>query len=467
MNKTDQYLREHFEEIKEALAKEYDIGSAPFKAWIKPLSYEGIEEDQICIGIPDRLNQMLSYINEHYHDMFLVFLSEQLTRLEEQPLEVRFFVKAGEEKSSYNNEAFPADPVPDPASDSGDFRSNLNPRYTFDSFVVGNNNRMAQAASVAVAESPGKVFNPLFLYSNAGLGKTHLMHSIGNHILERNPGARVLYVTSETFVNDVVSSIQNSKNSTQEMSRVRKKYRDVDVLMVDDVQFVIGKEATQLEFFHTFNELHSAGKAIVLSSDKPPKDMVTLEERFRSRFEMGLIVDIQPPDYETRLAILQKNAESYPGYIDDEVFRYIAENVRSNIRELEGAFNKIMAQSRLLGQAVTLQTAEEVLQDLISDRENTVTPQRIIDKTCEFFGISKEDIISQKRSKEISLPRQIAMYHIRMMTDTSFDGIGKLLGGRDHTTVISGIDKIQKGIKVDPKLAEQVENLRNKIKPTV
>ncbi|MCR4740603.1 MAG: chromosomal replication initiator protein DnaA [Lachnospiraceae bacterium] len=452
MNEQEVFLREHFEDIKQDIFENYGITKISFETWIKPLSLEAIEGDIVKIGVPGEIAPALSHITATYRDFFRVAISEKL----DSDVDVIFTLQSG-------NTGFSGRDNSGSTLEENRRSSNLNARYTFDTFVVGKNNNLAQAASLSVAESPGKSYNPLFLYSDAGLGKTHLIHSIGNYIIKQNPNARVLYVTSEAFTNEVIESIRS--NNAQNMSRLRRKYRDVDVLMVDDVQFIIGKESTQEEFFHTFNELHNAGKQIILSSDKPPKDMTTLEERFRSRFECGLIADIQPPDYETRMAILRKNAESYPGHIDDEIFSYIAENVKSNIRELEGAFNKIIAHSRIFGEDINLEKAEEALKDLISEKNQAVTPASIIDKTCEYYGISKAEIISQKRSRDIALPRQVAMYFIRTLTDTSFDEIGKLLGGRDHTTVMSGINKIRDQVQVDSVLFEQVDNIRQKINP--
>ena len=451
MNEQEIFLNNNFEDIKQDIFEAYGITKISFETWIKPLSFESFDGDLVKIGVPGEIAPALSHITATYRDFFRVAISERLGF----DVDVLFTLQSGSAGQGRDSHA-------------GTFEenrrsSNLNARYTFDTFVVGKNNNLAQAASLAVAESPGKSYNPLFLYSDAGLGKTHLIHSIGNYIIKENPDARVLYVTSEAFTNEVIESIRS--NNAQNMSRLRRKYRDVDVLMVDDVQFIIGKESTQEEFFHTFNELHNAGKQIILSSDKPPKDMTTLEERFRSRFECGLIADIQPPDYETRMAILKKNAENYPGHIDEEIFSYIADNVKSNIRELEGAFNKIIAHSRIFGEDITLSIAEEALKDLISEKNQAVTPASIIDKTCEFYGITRAEIISQKRSKDIALPRQVAMYFIRTLTDTSYDEIGKLLGGRDHTTVMSGINKIKDQVAIDSKLSEQVDNIRQKISP--
>ena len=323
--------------------------------------------------------------------------------------------------------------------------ANLNPKYKFDTFVVGSNNKFAHSASLAVAESPGEIYNPLYIYGGAGLGKTHLMHSIGRFILEQNPDMKVLYVTSEVFTNEVIDGVRSG--DIVKMNKFREKYRTVDVLLIDDIQFIIGKESTQEEFFHTFNTLHSAGKQIILSSDKPPKDMEILEERFRSRFEWGLIADIQPPDYETRMAILKKNAEVYPKEIDDEVFQYIANNIKSNIRELEGAFNKILAFSKLNKVDINLAYAEEALKDVIDPNlPREVTPTLIINVVAEHFNVNPADITSKKRNSEFVLPRQIVMYLCRTMTDTPLAGIAKILGKKDHTTVIHGIKKITEGI---------------------
>ncbi len=464
MNERALFLQNHFEEIKQDICEEYDISNIAYDTWIQPLSFVGLEGDTIYIGIPREIAPAKSHIASNYRSFFLVKITEQLGT----PVNIQFILQKEKDSSYYNDEEeesiSPADTLSeDPADQSRRF--NLNARYTFDTFIVGSNNRFARAAALAVAESPGERYNPLFLYSNAGLGKTHLMHSIGNYIIAHHPGLRVLYVTSEAFTNEVITSIRS--NNTQDMSKLRKKYRDIDVLMVDDIQFIIGKESTQEEFFHTFNELHGAGKQIVISSDKPPKDMTTLDERFRSRFEWGLIADIQAPDYETRMAILQKNAANYPGHVDNEVFSYIANHIKSNIRELEGAFNKIIAHSDFYGENIDLKKAEEALKDIISREQHSVTPQRIIEKTCDYYGISKEKIVSPQRSKDINQPRQTAMYLIRTLTDISFEEIGNLLGGRDHSTVMSGFNKVRDSLPVDKRLAEDVENIKKSINPNV
>ena len=330
---------------------------------------------------------------------------------------------------------------------------------------MGNNNRMAHSASLAVAESPGNVYNPLFLYGGPGLGKTHLMHSIGHYILQNNPGMKVLYVTSEEFTNEVIDSIRS--HGASDMSKLREKYRTVDVLMVDDVQFIIGKDSTQEEFFHTFNALHAAGKQIIISSDKPPKEMETLDERFRSRFEWGLTVDIQPPDYETKMAILRKNAESYDKKIDEEIIQYIANNIKSNIRELEGAFNKIIAYAKLNKVEMTLAVAEEALKDLIyPNKQKEITPNTILNVVAEHYHLKPEDIVSKRRNSELVLPRQVMMYLCRELTDTSYINIAKLLGKKDHTTIIHGYNKMISELSTNEELKNSVEIIKKKLNPS-
>lgn len=340
------------------------------------------------------------------------------------------------------------------------YESNLNPKYTFDTFVIGNSNSFAHAACVAVAESPAKSYNPLFLYGGVGLGKTHLMQAIGHHILEADSTQKVVYVSSEKFTNELVNSIKDDKNE-----EFRNKYRNVDVLLIDDVQFIAGKERTQEEFFHTFNTLHEANKQIIISSDRPPKDIPTLEERLRSRFEMGLITDIQPPDFETRIAILRKKAQMDNTEVPDEVTDYIAKNVKSNIRELEGALTRVMAYSSLTKKKVSLEVATEALKDIIvSYNTSEINVVRIKEKVAEVFDIKMEDFNSKKRTRAIAYPRQIAMYLSRDLTDLSLPKIGEEFGGRDHTTVIHACDKISKDLKENIDLKLKVEKIINDLK---
>ena len=441
-------IKEKWDLIKDTIRNEYELSDISYNTWVKPLIFHSEIDNIVTIMIPSDQAHSLKYISSKYKSYFQVTISEMMNNT----YDISFVLEkdAGEETSSsgiYNIKYENA---------------NLTPKYRFDTFVVGGNNKFAHSASLAVAESPGEVYNPLYLYGGAGLGKTHLMHSIGHFILDNNQDMKVLYVTSEQFTNEVIESIRSG--NAAKMNKLREKYRTVDVLLIDDVQFIIGKESTQEEFFHTFNVLHSAGKQIILSSDKPPKEMGTLDERFRSRFEWGLLADIQPPNYETRMAILKKNAENCNRNINEEVFQYIATNVKSNIRELEGAFNKVIAFSKLNKVDITLDNVEEALKDIISpNAKRKVTPKLIIDIVAEHFNISPEDILSKRRNSEYVQPRQICMYLCRHLTEESLQSIGKSLGKKDHTTVIHGIDKIADEILKDEELNNRIENIKKKI----
>ncbi len=345
--------------------------------------------------------------------------------------------------------------------------SSLKEKYTFENFVRGNSNQMAHASALAVAEltvskSPQlERYNPLFLYSGVGLGKTHLMHAIGNYILEKNPSMRVLYISSERFLNDFIASIREGKPE-----EFQRKYRSIDVLLVDDVQFLYTKERTQEEFFHTFNALQTQGKQIILTSDKPPKEMETLEERIRSRFEWGLMADIGTPDYETRVAILRKKADTDHFNIDDEILNFIANNIKSNVRELEGALNKLIAYQNLVHDEITMEIAQKELQNIITpDKPKEITPQLIIEVVSEHFQISLDQMISKSRSSDIAKPRQIAMYLCKNMTDIPLDTIGSLLGGRDHSTIIHGIRKISEEYESNETIRSTIETIKKKINP--
>ena len=383
-------IKDRWNEIKEIIRDEYDLTAISFNNWVEPLQFYKVEDDIVTILIPSAQARLLKYIQKNYYFCFKATISELMNH----EYDVVFI--AEEDAIAEKKDASAEQDRPKKGVNSLKYENaNLNNKYKFDTFVVGSNNKFAHSAALAVAESPGEAYNPLYLYGGAGLGKTHLMHSIGHFVLEQNQDKKVLYVTSEQFTNEVIESIRSGNAAA--MTKLRDKYRTVDVLLVDDVQFIIGKESTQEEFFHTFNVLHSAGKQIIISSDKPPKEMETLEERFRSRFEWGLIADIQPPDYETRMAILRKNAEMYDKEIDDEIIQYIATNIKSNIRELEGALNKVMANARLNKQELNLALAEDALKDVIyPDQRREVSPSLIIDVVAEHFNISKEDITSKK-----------------------------------------------------------------------
>ena len=448
-------IRENWNLIKETLRKEYELSDISYSTWIAPLTFHEVKDNVVTIMIPSDQAHALNYISSKYKSFFQVTISEMM----DHTYQIAFVLEKDVDKDSSRSVQ-----QTNPSYNINYEKANLNPKYKFDTFIVGSNNKMAHSASLAVAESPGNIYNPLFIYGGAGLGKTHLMHSVGHFILERNPEKKIIYVTSEDFTNEVIDCIRSGE--AVKMNKFRDKYRTVDVLLIDDVQFIIGKESTQEEFFHTFNTLRDAGKQIILTSDKPPKDMETLEERLRSRFEWGLIVDIQPPDYETRMAILKKNAENYSKDINDDVLNYIAENIKSNIRELEGAFNKIVAFSKLNKVDITLSHAEEALKDIIyPDKPKEITPALIIEVVAEHFGINPDDITSKKRNSEYVQPRHIAMYLCREITSTSLVNIGKIMGKRDHTTVMNGIKNISERIKTDSELKNRIEIIKNKINP--
>lgn len=450
-------IKEKWDEIKEILRNEYELTNISFNTWVAPLQFYKEENDVVYILIPSEQAHLQSYIQKQYTIYFNVTISELMNH----DYTVTFITEKDIVTPGDGDDAsFASKSV----SNINYENANLNNKYKFDTFVVGNNNKFAHSAALAVAESPGEAYNPLYLYGGAGLGKTHLMHSIGHFVLEQNNNMKVLYVTSEQFTNEVIESIRSGNAAA--MTKLREKYRTVDVLLIDDIQFVIGKESTQEEFFHTFNVLHSAGKQIILSSDKPPKEMETLEERFRSRFEWGLIADIQPPDYETRMAILQKNAENYNKAIDDEIFQYIATNIKSNIRELEGALNKVLANARLNKKELTLALAEDALKDIIyPDQIREVTPNLIVDVVSEHFNVSKEDITSKRRNSEYVLPRQIIMYLCRTMTTASLQNVAALLSKKDHTTVIHGVEKITELMQTDEDLRNKIETIKKKLSP--
>jgi len=459
-------IKKNWQNIKEAVRDEYDITSVPYRTWIEPLDVYDITDDNRIriIFNGDSYNASsnskndfaIGYITKKYALPFQVTI-EMMTGFQGK---VEFLSCPPVIGSNYYA---PVDA--NKFQTASQVNPNLNPRYTFDTFVVGANNSFAHAASLSVAESPGKEYNPLFIYGGPGLGKTHLMHSIAHFVLENNPNAKVMYVTSEVFMNEVIDSIRN-KNETAK-AEFRDKYRNIDLLLIDDIQFIIGRgETTETEFFNTFNFLHGNGKQIVLSSDKPPRAFTTLEERLRSRFEGGLSVDISAPDYETRMAILRKKEENDGYAIDNEILQYIASNIKTNIRELEGALTKMYAYSKLHQNSVlTLDIAKENLKDVINpENDNKRKPEYIIKVVADQYGIRPEDIKSMSRKKEIVTPRHIAMYLIRFLNnDISLEDVGKAIGDRDHTTVIHGCEKIDNLIKEDSTLASEIDVLKKKL----
>jgi len=440
-------ISKNWKKIKEMVKTEYDIEDLSYNTWISKLTFLKEEDNTIFIKVPEDQERLISYISKKFKYLFVAVISE----LYNKDYEIEFTAKEAvkQKKEIINNP---------PAS------SNLIKDYIFENFVVGDNNTFAQSASLAAAENPGDIYNPLFIYGGPGLGKTHLMHSIGNFIINNNPDMKVIYVTSEQFTNEVIASIRGGNASS--MTSLREKYRTVDVLLIDDIQFIIGKDATQEEFFHTFNELYSEKKQIVITSDKPPKQINNIDDRIRSRFEMGLIADIQAPNYETRIAILQKLAEKYNKKVDNNIFDYIAENITSNVRELEGAYKKVMAYSKLNNMPLNIDVAVKALQDMIYPEKNKIiTPELILEVVSSHFGLTKEQIASKKRNRELIIPRHIVMYLCRELTSASYSDIASVLNKKDHTTVINGFDNITNELTRDETLKNNIEIIKKKLLP--
>ncbi|MDR3051280.1 MAG: chromosomal replication initiator protein DnaA [Oscillospiraceae bacterium] len=418
-----------------------DMADVSYRTWIRDaLKPFGLEQDRLYVEvitdfarktIRSRYQELIANaVAQTYHRALTI---EYLTPQEREEANLA----SGEEKAAFL----------------------LNPKYTFETFVVGNANRFAHAASLAVAEAPGDAYNPLFIYGGVGLGKTHLMHAIGHYVQQLLQNQRLLYITSENFTNELIAAIQNNKNT-----EFRNRFRNLDVLIIDDIQFIAGKERTQEEFFHTFNALHSAGKQVIITSDKPPKEIAKLEERLCSRFEWGLIADIQRPDIETRIAILRKKAESEGMQVDDDVLQLIAGRIESNIRELEGSLTRVMAYASLVGRDVTLDVAEDALRDILTSRDaRRVTCSAIQRAVAAYYGVDVAALQGQKRTREVTLPRQVAMFLTREMTNLSLPNIGNEFGGRDHTTVMHSCEKIAELTRSSAKVDQELEDLRKSI----
>jgi chromosomal replication initiator protein len=424
-----------------------EMPKASYNTWVRdtrPLVYEN---GALTIGVPN------AYARDWLESRLASTVDRLLVGILNSSVSVNFVVTQAEDPDT--SEADAAVQVQGEAIEPRARHSSLNPRYTFETFVVGSGNRLAHAACQAVAEKPARAYNPLFLYGGVGLGKTHLLHAIGNACYAR--GLNVLYVSSEEFTNEIINAIR-----THTTQAFREKYRSADVLLVDDIQFIAGKESTQEEFFHTFNTLHGQDKQIIVSSDRPPKSLVTLEERMRSRFEWGLAADIQPPDMETRLAILRAKAESTGRYIPDEILENVSRRVQSNIRELEGALNRIIAFADLSGQSLTLQVVEMALADLLPQRQN-VDPGKIIELVAHEWQTTVDALLGRDRSQKIAEPRQVAMYLMRKETNASLPQIGEVLGGRDHTTVMYAIQKIANQIETKSELRKRVINVKQRL----
>mgnify|MGYP000032341050 CR=1 FL=1 len=435
------------QEMNELLTKAKDLlkgelTSISYETWIKTLEIESMTDSKIVLKANSDVQ--MDTINTRYHDLIVNTFAE----ITKKYYEISCVLESTKDSFTSNTSTSINYDVP--------VSSSINPNYTFETFVVGKNNSLAHAASLAVAEAPAKAYNPLFLYGGVGLGKTHLMHAVANTVLKNDKSKNVLYVTSEKFTNEIINAIKDNKTE-----QFRNKYRNIDVLLIDDIQFIAGKDTVQEEFFHTFNTLRENGKQIILSSDKPPRDIQLLEERLKSRFEWGLIADISAPDYETRLAILRKKASSENIVIDDEILMNIANRVDTNIRELEGALNKIIAHATLIPGPISKELAERAINDIVMKKEKIISIEFIQDTVCKYFNIDKRDLKSSNRSNDIAYPRQIAMYLCKTVAHQSFPAIGKEFGKRDHTTVMHAYNKIEKEIKDIPNTKLIVDSLKN------
>jgi|LSQX01.3.fsa_nt_gb chromosomal replication initiator protein len=426
-----------------------EVTEVGFNTWLKTITPVKVFNNNITLGVPNEFNKGI------VEGRYIPLIKNALSILTSTEYNISIIVMDEEHISAEKNTSFKKN------FEDQHYHDTLNPKYTFETFVVGNSNQFAHAASLAVAETPAKSYNPLFLYGGVGLGKTHLMQAIGHYILNQNPSAKVVYVSAEKFTNELVNSIKDDKNE-----EFRNRYRTMDVLLMDDIQFIGGKERTQEEFFHTFNTLYESNKQIILTSDRPPKEISPLEDRLRSRFEWGLIGDIQPPDLETRIAILKKKAQMESlSNVPDDILVYVANKVKSNIRELEGALNRIIAFSALVEKEISQELADEALKDFMSDNKAKIITYKVIqDAVSSYFDVKTEDLKSKKRTKNISYPRQIAMYLCRKITDLSLPKIGDAFGGKDHTTVLHAVNKISKELEESDELKNIIEEISKNIK---
>lgn len=435
-----------------------EVSEQVFNNWFIQIVPVSFSDEKLVLAVPNE------FVKEWIRERYLSLFDSHLGRIADKKINIELVV------SPQPKEAGVAPPAesPKPASRKGWFRSvfpkqsegnhfreaRINPKYTFENFVVGPSNRFAHAASLAIAESPAKTYNPFFIYGGVGLGKTHLLHAMGNELIQRSAKAKILYISSEEFTNQLITAIQK-----RSMPQFRQRYRNVDVLLIDDIHFIAGKESTQEEFFHTFNSLYDAHKQIVMSSDRSPKEISTLEERLVSRFDWGLITDIQPPDFETRIAILRKKSEKETAYLPDDLFFFLAENIKTNIRELEGALIRVVAYAKLMNKEVSVDLAKEVLRGMFIEGERRVGVELIQKRVAQYFDIPFQDMKAKKRTRAVAYPRQIAMYLSRDLTDLSLPAIGQFFGGRDHTTVLHACEKIDRDLKTNEKTRWVVDRL--------
>ena len=433
-----QVLYDYWQKVLDIIAPE--MATISFDTWIKPLTPISMDDNNIYLKATSEFQK--NTVDVRYKEL----IKSGFRHITNKDYNINIILDTKQDG-----------PIKDQSS-VVPYNNSLNPKYTFNTYVVGESNHFAHAAALAVAETPGEAYNPLFLYSGVGLGKTHLMHAIGNFVLQKNPEAKVLYITSEKFTNELINAIQN--NTTEDF---RKKYRSIDLLLIDDIQFFIGKERCQEEFFHTFNDLYENKKQIIISSDKPPKDINPLEERLKNRFEWGLIADIQPPDYETRCAILKKKCELEKIVIDNDIIAMIAQKVESNIRELEGIFNKIVAMAQLTNSEITMNLAEKAVGDLQRSADKIITIDYIQYAVANYFNLDQNDFKIQRKTSDIAFPRQIAMYLSKQLTGLSLKDIGKEFGGKDHSTVIYAIKKVEEEMKLNPNTKTIVDNIKKTI----
>ncbi len=430
---------------------EVSLSKANFNTWFKNTSILERGEDQITISVPSAFNR--DWIAAKYQQEILRALKSIAPEIKE----IKYRVGTAPAAATNNTQAKTVHEQAAAGPNSHNF-SGLNPKYTFETFIIGKNNELAHAASLAVAKNPGTQYNPLFIYGGVGLGKTHLMHAAGHRLLQNSPKAKILYVTSEKFASNYVSAIAQKR-----MEEFKKEYRDVDALLIDDIQFMAGKEGFQEEFFHTFNELRDKGKQIIITSDRPPKEIPAIEQRLVSRFEWGMIADIQAPDLETRMAILRTKMEKKGVRLDEDVLFYIAENVINNIRELEGALNRLAVYQQMENRGLVLDQAKTILSNIIGVKKRVTSAKKIAESVAEFYNINMEDLTKQSRKKEFVKPRQIAMFLIRKELDSSFPSIGEFFGGRDHTTVMHAVEKVEKLISDKPPFKQEVDLIMDKL----
>ncbi len=434
---------------------EVSLSKANFNTWFKNTGIVDRGDTYIIVGVPSAFSR--DWIAAKYHQEML----KSLKGIAPEVHEIRYQLGTASKPAGQPSQGSSSAPQPShqqSATPAQPTVAGLNPRYTFDTLVIGKNNELANAACVAVAKNPGSQYNPLFLYGGVGLGKTHLMQAVGNRLLETNPRARVLYATSEKFTNDYINSIQQKR--TEEFKRA---YRDIDALLIDDIQFLAGKEGTQEEFFHTFNDLRDRGRQIIITSDRPPKEIPAVEQRLISRFEWGMVADIQAPDLETRMAILRTKMQKRSVELEEDILFYIAENIQSNVRELEGALNRLAVYQQMDNRALVLDQAKSILVSVIGAKKRVTSVRKIAEMVAEFYNVSFDDLIKQSRKKEYVKPRQVAMYLIRRELDSSFPSIGEFFGGRDHTTVMHAVDKIGKMVEQKNGFKQEVDLIMDKL----